>query len=498
MAYSDLNQNQTISFNNLQSAVSQGVFTAKTTIPSGTKQVTKAQANTYVNINTSLQTFAAKASNQLITKQDLSGITTVSPYLMYGIADTSVYKSIDGGATWTAFTSLPSLNWTAVAGDITGTYIIALVTSISDVIYRSNDGGNTFYTILIDSDGDFKPTDVSMSNNGQYVSVVGATQGELNRARIVTSSNFGVSYTTEFSYTDDEFLDIDLDFTSSGKQNGVKVAVSGNGQYITVIVSYNVDPGFPNAPRPWSYKIISNNYGSTWTKTGKSEFFRFGDIALSFTGQHQLITSDYSKPGFLGDIGIAAYVSNNYGANWSVQYANTTNYFLGGRHHDDFSSATVSDDGQVMIGCATNNYVGNTNPLPPIVIRSINYGVTFTQKDGFYNNIGIAASNQTTGGITNGYVSMPLSNIAQFNYSVDAGNTFVPKVSVSRPWKRLYRKAFVYNPSSNPAYGTYLYSECSACDLYAIRADGNGRTYYAEVMQYNSESCCFGGGGGEV
>jgi hypothetical protein len=75
MAYNDLANNQTVSYNNLQSGVNQGAFTAKTTIPSSNKQVTKAEANIYVNINTSLSSYAAKASNRLITKQDLSGVT---------------------------------------------------------------------------------------------------------------------------------------------------------------------------------------------------------------------------------------------------------------------------------------------------------------------------------------------------------------------------------------------------------------------------------------
>jgi hypothetical protein len=61
MAYNDLSQNQTISFNNLQSGVNQGVFTAKAAIPVSTKQITKTEANTYVNINTSLPSYAAKA-----------------------------------------------------------------------------------------------------------------------------------------------------------------------------------------------------------------------------------------------------------------------------------------------------------------------------------------------------------------------------------------------------------------------------------------------------
>lgn len=70
--WSGLAYNQTVSFNNLQNAVNTGVFTAKTSIPSGTKQITKAEANTYVNINTSNGGYSSKASNQLVVKTDLT------------------------------------------------------------------------------------------------------------------------------------------------------------------------------------------------------------------------------------------------------------------------------------------------------------------------------------------------------------------------------------------------------------------------------------------
>lgn len=72
MPWSTLALNQAVSFNNLQDAVNTGVFTAKTTIPVSTECVTKTDADTYVNINTSNPGYAAKAANQLVVKNDLS------------------------------------------------------------------------------------------------------------------------------------------------------------------------------------------------------------------------------------------------------------------------------------------------------------------------------------------------------------------------------------------------------------------------------------------
>lgn len=75
MSWAGLAYNQTVSFNNLQDAVNNGVFMLKSTIPSSTKQITKAEANTYVYIDTSYAPYAAKASNQLVVKSNLVAVS---------------------------------------------------------------------------------------------------------------------------------------------------------------------------------------------------------------------------------------------------------------------------------------------------------------------------------------------------------------------------------------------------------------------------------------
>lgn len=467
MAYSDLNQNQTISFNNLQSGVSQGVFTAKTTIPSGTKQVTKAQANTYININTALPSFASKASNQLVTKQDLSGIVTVTPYLMYGVAINYAYKSIDGGTTWSILSGSPGfdLDWTAIAGDSTGTYIALICNNQNNQVYVSNDGGNSFTivtisTILIG----FYPTGVAMSSNGQYICVSGCSttfsQGSNRNARIATSNNYGASFGAG-SYTDGTGLNL---FNASGK-----VSVSGNGQYMTAVFAYEVDPNPQvNKSRPWSFRVYSTNYGATWTKSGTSEACYFLDIALDNTGQNQFITSDWQQPGVFGTVGVKAFVSNNYGSNWSEKYSNTTAFYLGGRARSGFVSATISDNGQVMVGGSNGVMYVPYGPqtLSPFVIVSSNYGTTsFTTTEGYTGSVGISAGNITATGITNNYISMPLYNTGQYNYSINGGISFVPKATASIQWTQIYRKAYYYTGNGGGGGGIYYTYYISPTDF---------------------------------
>jgi hypothetical protein len=79
MSWAGISSNQTVSFNNLQDAVSNGIFSQKTTIPSSNEQITKTDADTYVNIDTSYSPYSSKSSNQLVVKSNLTPAVTSTP-----------------------------------------------------------------------------------------------------------------------------------------------------------------------------------------------------------------------------------------------------------------------------------------------------------------------------------------------------------------------------------------------------------------------------------
>lgn len=90
MSWSGIASNQCVSRNNLQDAVNTGVFTLKNTIPAGTEQITKADADFYVNIDTSYGPYAAKASNQLVVKSNLISGSVVSYSYNVRLDETSI------------------------------------------------------------------------------------------------------------------------------------------------------------------------------------------------------------------------------------------------------------------------------------------------------------------------------------------------------------------------------------------------------------------------
>ena len=75
MSWAGIANNQTVSFNNLQDAVTNGYFIALAAIPASQEQITKTDAATYANIDTTYGPYAAKASNQLVVKSNLRPIS---------------------------------------------------------------------------------------------------------------------------------------------------------------------------------------------------------------------------------------------------------------------------------------------------------------------------------------------------------------------------------------------------------------------------------------
>lgn len=169
MSWAGLASNQTISFNNLQNGVDTGQFTAKTSIPVSNEQITKADANTYVNIDTSDESYAAKASNQLVTKSDLVTTTSTTTTTTAAATTTTTAASFSYGLDSTGYVDASNAcafytnNFTVYAATSAGGSVSRFFTdaglstpfSGNGVSYYawSNDGGLNIYNGTIDNSG---------------------------------------------------------------------------------------------------------------------------------------------------------------------------------------------------------------------------------------------------------------------------------------------------------------------------------------------------------
>ena len=130
MAYSDVANNQTVSLNNLKDAVASMIFLQLNTIPTGNKQVTKAEAAYYVNCSTSYAPYAAKTSNQLVVKSDLVGRVVIPIELRTDPSNAGTLKVYSKSSTASTFTLQQTL--TGIVGSVV-TYEVSLLNT--DMFY---------------------------------------------------------------------------------------------------------------------------------------------------------------------------------------------------------------------------------------------------------------------------------------------------------------------------------------------------------------------------
>ena len=397
MAYSDLASNQGVSFNSLISGVSQGYFTAKTSIPSSAQMTTKSACNTYVNINPSYPPFAAKADNQLVVKQDLQAneatlyITnnfftgTITNVTVNGVSITGASFPLDIGNGTTGYTTqLGTYDILVYYADATNP---SNYMEVQDSEYNSScvDGFTSFgptpyvtfpsqiintsvAVTIVSGDGScpgpIPPPPISTlpfatvavsRGTGQYMLAGSANfTGGYSAGLLFRSTNYGATWqpVSAFGYW-------------------YKVATSDNGQYMLAVEYYGR-----------AYK--SSDYGLNWTAINNFPFpttqpcpatplptlqtLNFRGAALSGDGQYQVISTAQTFYGSCGpqyDVFYnTIFVSNDYGATWTPRVNDTAGIY---------TAVAISSSGQTVLASTGGLFIGQGR-----ILRSNNYGVNWS------------------------------------------------------------------------------------------------------------------------
>lgn len=392
MSWSNIADNQTVSYNNLQDAVNTGQLTAKTSIPSGNQQVTKAAADTYVEVATNYPSYASKSSNQLIVKSNL--IDNVKVFatgqigstwgLVYGTNGTTF--QINGQAT-------ASVMPNCVAASRNGTYILLGRNGVSAPDgngWLSQNGGSSFFNLSAYVPNDESIVFAVMSQSGQYMvfSRSDDVSSSSNFQRLYTSSNYGTSFTQTYITSP---LGIDW------WQNAASMSSDGS----RIVIAASEGSGGNQAQR-----IYSNDYGATWSTTSFSASINALASAsgMSSNGQYQLTawSSNVSH----------VYVSNNYGSSWT-----NTGLFPTPLTQAIWVSGCVSSTGQYML---------MLNESGRLYISS-NYGVSWSAANGGtqFPDGGTVIYDYINEGVA--YLSLSYNLGASSGYlyrSLDYGNTW--------------------------------------------------------------------------
>jgi hypothetical protein len=297
MSWASISSNQCVSLNNLRDAIANNIFIAKTTVPAGTKQITKTEALAYVDIQTA--PLAGKASNQLVVKNNLNAavytynrydlnLTTCStsnpipvwsyyniPYGSYTINGLYIYQIIPAThstftyeiTSYASYTCAPVTRYTYLTNNVNPT---TCATSNPVQWWSYNNYANGFYYI---------------NGPGTLYSLEGSSH--TNYSNQITSATTGTcsaqtKYTYKLYYVNDcncnltnETLVYDVQSYSTGYYYVYSLAIPSGRYYIVsfshttyttqINIQYSLPTCSPNPCKIWYFNNSTDNLTETFT-----------------------------------------------------------------------------------------------------------------------------------------------------------------------------------------------------------------------------------------
>ena len=401
MAYSDLADNQGVSFNSLNSGVSQEYFSAKTTIPSSNEMTTKSDCNTYVNIDPLYPPFASKTNNQLVVKQDLRNnettlyITnnfftgTITDVTVNGVSVTGGSFPLDIGNGTTANTNqIGTHDIVVYYADATNPsnymriqdseYNDACVDGFSSLgpgpyyVTFSSQVLNTSIAVTIESGDGSCPGPIPIPPISTLPFATVAVSRGTGQYMLAGNANFSGGYSEGLLFRSVDYGATWQPISAFGYW--FKVAISDNGQYMLAVEYYGR-----------AYK--SSDYGVSWTAINNFPFpttqpcpetpfpalqiLNFRGAALSGDGQYQVIcTANTTYGTCISESSQYTYgyntvfVSNDYGATWTARL---------NEQGATYNAVAISSNGQTVLVARGTLFVAEGQ-----IIRSNNYGVNWS------------------------------------------------------------------------------------------------------------------------
>lgn len=277
MSWAGITNSQTVSYNNLQDAVNNGIFTLALAIAPTQQQVTKQYFSDHISgFDSTYPPFAVKTNNQLIVKSDVynPGSFTLSPqYGMYftGLTCTGAPTFTFDVTTQTTLSFTGTIPAQTITVNLAGSSIIGYPLNLSLVLNS--------VTIL---------ACVEISGGGAQTKTLTLPNNITSPSTLRISIGSGPCSVTPPSVT---FSNISIGAT----------AISSTGQY-----QYAAGTKFLYSSAEQGYMYVSSDYGVTWIQKG-SVYDYFTGMAVSNDGLRVIA---------VGPSG-SCYLSTNAGGIWT-------------------------------------------------------------------------------------------------------------------------------------------------------------------------------------
>jgi hypothetical protein len=356
MSFASIANNQCVSCNNLQDAITNPPFYApafpSNPVPVSTKQITKQEFEDYILAPLSISyptiaaypPFANKTTNQLVVKSDIYITGTITMEPAYGIY----------------FTSSTNANLAAFSYPVTSNTTI----DYDFQVYADNGSGFGFELYI----------DGTITSPSGYAHITIYSNDQIVDQSDIFASSGSQYVLLSFPYTIYAPSSIRVVVQDGGINNGVtdvtfpisSVAVSRTtGQY-QVVASAKVGPQFLDNLQGYIYRSI--DYGVNFQKVGGQQSTLVGywnSIAISDTGQYVVAGEQYGKLIF----------SNDYGASFTDITSNVPS--CDSPNPLAISNVSISGDGAYIIVCLLPSLCSASSPTSRSYFSN-DYGASFS------------------------------------------------------------------------------------------------------------------------
>jgi hypothetical protein len=389
MAWENVVDNQTISFNNLQSAVNQLVFVQKSPIPTSSEQITKADADTYVYLDTLYAGYADKSSNQLVVKNNLQSTT-----MCMGGTNAYPYKVVvsDNGSFYIGGT------FSNFSGSSQNRLVKCLQSGYKDSTFNIGSGPNqTVRTITPSGDKVFIGGDEISTYNGTSTGAIVKLNSDGTIDTSFTSLAVGGTATgksiTGISVLPDGKIVVAGDFTTYGANfmdNGMILNSDGsfnaslyllpNGYVRTLLVNNNdiFAGGIANSHvQKWGDTSFNNNHTFSGYLPGSVGITEVFDLAILSNGKI-VVVGDFTSVNGYSRNGIVILNSDG-----TVD----TNFNPGSGFNRRAFSVKVLQNGYLVVGGDFTTYNGYSNNRIILLQQDGGFWIPTTPVDKFNNEV---------------------------------------------------------------------------------------------------------------